>query len=547
MDYQQNFLNALQGGFQFGQQIKQQRDQTALNRLTGQAYTAPREQRADHLAQVATISPQAAQAQQRAWAADDEADQKQLIGMARFIKAAPPEQQQAAYQNAILPRLRARGMDAPDWTPETQGTILKTVDALTQWDGGGGGEEQFTLSPGSKRFDPVGNVVAEVPFAPMRPQIYTDGEGGVHWLTPPSDGGVGAPAPQPSVPISGGLDFSGDLEQFAASGIPVSSTRRTPQRNQEVGGVANSYHLTGEAADITHRNPQEKQQATQYWRGKGYQVIDEGDHLHIEPPRRGMTTSQVGGTNTRGAGGSAPGMSTQIPGLRGPTKQNTATTFLQLTPDEVQRAGLPAGTVAQRNQATGAIDVVSKPDSRTGSGGVIPLSAGEAASVRKQFKETKDAFNMFKAFDAALAEVPNDPRLLTDGAAKGRLGTAYNNARASLRVLYNTGVLQPGELPMLENALRDPTSFGAIMDPRTRSQIDAQLGELYRVIEKNIDTQVESYPQLFNLEVYRSVKQGQQQQSAARYKVGQIISEGGRRYRVVGGDLERNPEVEEVR
>ena len=235
-----------------------------------------------------------------------------------------------------------------------------------------------------------------------------------------------------------------------------------------------------------------------------------------------------------------------VHGVRGPRKDDNRAQFVQLTPDEVQRAGLPRGTVAQRNLSTGAIDVVSKPDARPGTGGAMPLSAGEAAGVRKQFKETKDAFNMFKAFDTALAEIPNNPALLTDGAAKGRLGTAYNNARASLRVLYNTGVLQPGELPMLENALRDPTSFSAILDPRTRAQIDAQLDELYRVIERNIDTQVESYPQLFNGDVYRQRKAAAQQ-NRSRYKVGQVINEGGRRYRITGGDLNNNPEVEEVR
>lgn len=506
-DYQRNFMDALTGGYSFGQQIKQQRDQTQLKGLAALAYGMPRDQRQGHLSELAKLSPEFAQAQQKNWNAEDDRDQQELIGYARFIKNAPPEQQQAAYTNYVLPKLRARGMQAPDWTQDTQDTILKTVNALTQYDGEGGGGEQFTLGPGSKRFGPNGEVIAEVPFAPPRPQIYTDADGNVHWLTPPTFNGNGAPAPgQPKVTApSGSTLFKGP------DGMPIS-----------IGD-----DLDPQTRDSILQNPNE------------WSAVPDGGSATL--PSVDRAPAEYYGAPSAGAGGS-----TIIPGVRGPRKQDNRDQFVQLTPDEVQRAGLPRGTVAQRNLSTGAIDVVNKPDARPGTGGVVPLSAGEAAAVRKQFKETKDAYSMFKAFDTALAEIPNDPRLLLDGAAKGRLGTAYNNARASLRILYNTGVLQPGELPMLENALRDPTSFSAVTDPRTRAQIDAQLDELYRVIERNIDTQVESYPQLFNGDVYRQRK-AEGLQKPARYKVGQIITEGGRRYRVTGGDLNGNPEVEEVR
>lgn len=134
MDYQQNFLASLAGGLQFGQDLKRQRDQTQLKGLAALAYGAPREQRQGQLAEMAKLDPGFAQAQQKAWNAEDDRDQKELISMARFIKKAPPEQQAAAYTNVVLPRLRARGMQAPDWSQDTQDTILQTVDALTQWD-----------------------------------------------------------------------------------------------------------------------------------------------------------------------------------------------------------------------------------------------------------------------------------------------------------------------------------------------------------------------------------------------------------------------------
>lgn len=155
-DYQQNFMNALQGGLQFGQQIKGIQDQRQLNELASQGYGAPREQRTSLLGQLASINPQAAAAQRKQWSADDEMDQEELVNMARFIKSAPPEQQAAAY-SSILPKLRERGMQAPEWTPETQQTILQTVDALVN---AYGGQDDKASGVQSTYVDNEGNRVA---------------------------------------------------------------------------------------------------------------------------------------------------------------------------------------------------------------------------------------------------------------------------------------------------------------------------------------------------------------------------------------------------
>lgn len=177
-----------------------------------------------------------------------------------------------------------------------------------------------------------------------------------------------------------------------------------------------------------------------------------------------------------------------------------------LTPDEVSAAGLPTGTLAQR-RPDGTISVVNKPDPSKPDW-LPKLSAGEAAAVRKQHKELKDALGAFKAFDQAVNETGNLVTAQFSAEERGRLGTAYNNARSYLRVLYNTGVLQPGELPMLEKALRDPTGAAAY-DPRTRGEIQAQLGELYKLTERTFDNLVENYPQLYDAEKYRAVKASQ--------------------------------------
>lgn len=75
---------------------------------------------------------------------------------------------------------------------------------------------------------------------------------------------------------------------FNPRGIPgetVTSTRRSPARNRAVGGVANSYHLTGQARDSV---PPPGMSMTEYYRrlkaaNPHLDVINEGDHIHMEP------------------------------------------------------------------------------------------------------------------------------------------------------------------------------------------------------------------------------------------------------------------------
>jgi hypothetical protein len=68
-------------------------------------------------------------------------------------------------------------------------------------------------------------------------------------------------------------------------GEQVTSTRRSPSRNRAVGGVANSYHLTGQARDSV---PPPGMSMSAYAaelqrRNPHLEVINEGDHVHMEP------------------------------------------------------------------------------------------------------------------------------------------------------------------------------------------------------------------------------------------------------------------------
>jgi hypothetical protein len=64
----------------------------------------------------------------------------------------------------------------------------------------------------------------------------------------------------------------------------VTSTRRSPEHNRRVGGVRNSFHISGRAIDIARRPGVSHHAIAAAYRGAGYQLLeslDEGDHSHF--------------------------------------------------------------------------------------------------------------------------------------------------------------------------------------------------------------------------------------------------------------------------
>ncbi len=127
-------------------------------------------------------------------------------------------------------------------------------------------QQDFTLNPGSVRYDASGNIIASSPY---RPEIIRDPVTGDVY-----EYGGGAP--------------TAAAGPFNVTGVPgerVTSTRRTPERNAAVGGVPNSYHLSGQARDSV---PPAGMSMSEYHailtrQNPGMDVINEGDHVHIEP------------------------------------------------------------------------------------------------------------------------------------------------------------------------------------------------------------------------------------------------------------------------
>ena len=83
----------------------------------------------------------------------------------------------------------------------------------------------------------------------------------------------------------------------------VTSTYRSPAHNRAVGGVANSYHLSGRAIDIARKAGVSHGAIAAAYRNAGYQLVeslDEGDHSHF----------------AFGFGGAAPRVSSLTPNVQ---------------------------------------------------------------------------------------------------------------------------------------------------------------------------------------------------------------------------------------
>lgn len=124
------------------------------------------------------LDPQTAQAYQT----EGNRQQDKLVGLAKSLTkfAGNPQMQAGIYRSAIPYLKRNFGAEIPD--DFDAATVMPIVDQVLAVAAGQpkAQGEQFTLSPGSKRFDASGNVLAEVPFAPANANVVDmpDGMGG---------------------------------------------------------------------------------------------------------------------------------------------------------------------------------------------------------------------------------------------------------------------------------------------------------------------------------------------------------------------------------
>jgi hypothetical protein len=90
-----------------------------------------------------------------------------------------------------------------------------------------------------------------------------------------------------SEPVASAAGPRVDIRSVASIGSKwgrVTSTWRSRDHNRRVGGVRNSFHLSGRAIDIARRPGVSHAQIAAAFRNAGYRLIeslDEGDHSHF--------------------------------------------------------------------------------------------------------------------------------------------------------------------------------------------------------------------------------------------------------------------------
>lgn len=106
---------------------------------------------------------------------------------------------------------------------------------------------------------------------------------------------VGAPAAGPRGNPFSAAAVSGMADWAKQMGATVTSIGRTAERNKQVGGTANSFHLSSRAFDSTPPKGMNMGQWAQTLRSQfpGWDVINEGDHVHVEPPSVGGQVKDV--------------------------------------------------------------------------------------------------------------------------------------------------------------------------------------------------------------------------------------------------------------
>lgn len=99
--------------------------------------------------------------------------------------------------------------------------------------------------------------------------------------------------------VAGGVPATGSaIEQTALSAVPgltVTSRKRDPAKNAAVGGQPDSFHLTDQARDFVPPKGMSMGALASKLKGAlpGFDVINEGDHVHVEPASRGAPSGPV--------------------------------------------------------------------------------------------------------------------------------------------------------------------------------------------------------------------------------------------------------------
>ena len=497
-----NFAEALQQGYAFGAQ--QREDRERRSKLAELAGLSSKVIGGDYEAtnRAYALDPQAA----RTYQSEGDRRREQLAGMARGWKSVPSEQRQAYYERFIAPAVAQMGFGDLGQYDEASVDGIATQILAAYGGGTPGGAVQSTF------VDNQGNRVA----------IMRDGSTQV----------LGQNAPNNQI-IDTGNGFYG-VNKGNLSAAPVM-----------VGGQP-------------QQAPQPSLQAGLYQTPAG--MVRIGDDLTPEMQQAALADIQAGGTAQnvqlppRNVGPQQFGAGQQ---LRSAPKQSEQ--FSTLTAQEVQALGLPQGTVAQRSP-TGQVQIVNKPRDLPSNGQIIDNGDGTTTFIPAG-KTTEGERNAAGFYQRMV------------------------NSRGELDALTRAGYDPTNAQDRFGSALDDTPLIGGLLAPIGRSMTSTE-GQQYQqaamnwiranlrkesgaaIGVKEANDEYRNYfpvmgdtPEVIAQKARNRLVVEQAMRSAAggalapptnntrrsRYQLGQIIEQGGRRYRVTGLSDPNDPDVEEVR
>ena len=353
-----SFLQGQNAGLANREYRTQQANKSRLSELAPQIMAGD----PNAYSQAVAIDPKAAQGYQDA----GDAQLRKLQGFIKYVDGARARGNPAAVDAALRhggPFIQQITGKAPPttWTADMEPGWEELKARVAMVGAPSGEQDQFTLGPGSKRFDAAGNVVAEVPFAPASGNIVevADGRGGKMQMVwdprtrqlsdLPQAGGSAAPTYEDGSPMN-------VTNGAGPDGTPFRFDPNMPAEDRELAmaDVANGGSLTSAKLPPRDVTPQQ---------------FARGGQLGYTPPKQ---EEQYG----------------------------------TLTAAEVASLGLPAGTIAQRSPS-GQVQIINKPRDLPTGGQVIDNGDGTTTYIPagKITEGERNASGFYQRMIAANAEM----------------------------------------------------------------------------------------------------------------------------------------------
>lgn len=295
-------------------------------------------------------------------------------------------------------------------------------------------------------------------------------------------------------------------------GARITGGDRTPERNREVGGVANSWHLQpGKTADMAPIPGETVQSVRKKLEEAGWTVheaIDEtqrtngtGPHWHIaaSPPAGGSAPSSSGGSPVPASVQPASRVIASV----APRAATTAA-WRTMTPAEVSAAGLREGGSYQVNATNGQTRVAQAPPAAArGANGarpagavrLTPQEAGEIKEIKKQGRELSNTADLYREWMRLNRQVETGGLMAMPGAgiARGAIDprvARMNAIQARLTPQMRQGM--PGAASDRDVAMfgRSTVSIGA---PRAANDATARAGQAFAQRQGDYTAYMEQY------------------------------------------------------